>query len=149
VPDPNRLLNMDDVAKRCNVRVGIVKRMHSSGDLPFRKVGRVLVVSAGELEDWIESKTIRRTAAILPHGEPLPLRFTLYRFYDASGVLLYVGITAMGVSRWAAHAKDKPWWTEVATVRVEHMDSLPELLAAELVAIRSEQPKYNVQGKPR
>lgn len=40
----------------------------------------------------------------------------LYRFYDAAGALLYVGITIDPGSRWRSHAHDKPWWQQVAQI---------------------------------
>jgi excisionase family DNA binding protein len=83
-----------------------------------------------------------------PGVVPLPRRFTLYRFYDTAGELLYVGITTQGASRWHAHAKDQPWWTEVATIKVEHLSSLEELVPAELQAIRAKNPRYNIKGRP-
>jgi len=38
----------------------------------------------------------------------------LYRCYDRSGALLYVGITDALGRRMAQHASDKPWWGDVA-----------------------------------
>lgn len=71
---------------------------------------------------------------------------TLYRFYDVDDRLLYVGI-AMGVNaRWAKHSKDKGWWTEVASARIEHLPSRDAALDAEWAAIRDERPIYNVVG---
>jgi len=69
---------------------------------------------------------------------------TLYRFFGHDGRLLYVGITADPGVRWKAHAKDKPWWAEVANVTVEPYDSREAVLAAETAAIASEGPLYNV-----
>jgi hypothetical protein len=69
---------------------------------------------------------------------------TLYRFWDAGGDLLYVGITGIRDARWRAHGNQKPWWREVATVTVEHYDDRKSLAAAEIAAIRAEKPRYNV-----
>jgi len=69
----------------------------------------------------------------------------LYRFYDRTGVLLYVGITVdLGV-RMAAHARDKDWWTRVdrAATRVGYYDSRTAALKAERQAVQTEQPLYN------
>lgn len=73
----------------------------------------------------------------------------LYRFYDASGELLYVGITADLGARWKAHSKDKPWWAEVATCRVQHFGSRQEVLQAERDAIVRERPLHNVVHNSR
>jgi hypothetical protein len=69
----------------------------------------------------------------------------LYRFFDAGGALLYVGITVDIGNRWPRHADDKPWWYEVARTTVEHHPSRPAALAAEKAAIEAEGPRYNVR----
>jgi hypothetical protein len=69
---------------------------------------------------------------------------TLYRFFDAESVLLYIGITARGLARWHQHADDKPWWPQVASCTTEHFPSRAEAYAAEREAIRTERPRYNV-----
>lgn len=71
----------------------------------------------------------------------------LYRFFDADGALLYVGITADLEQRWSSHQR-KPWWPDVAEKTVEWYATRPVALAAELEAIRSEAPRYNVAGSP-
>lgn len=72
----------------------------------------------------------------------------VYRFFDIEGGLLYVGMTSQGVLRWAAHAKDQPWWFDVATVTVEHYSSMASALDAEEAAIRTEQPRWNTVYRP-
>ena len=72
---------------------------------------------------------------------------TLYRMFDAAGDLLYVGITSRGGRRFDEHAKVQPWWVEVASVTVEHFATRTEALAAELAAIRVEDPTYNAAGR--
>lgn len=68
----------------------------------------------------------------------------LYRFHDAAGQLLYVGLTSNPGRRFAQHASDKPWWTEVATVRIETFPDRASVALAERVAIQAERPRYNV-----
>lgn len=72
----------------------------------------------------------------------------LYRFFDDSGDLLYVGISMNPAARWSQHRQDKPWWCEVATVTIEAHSSPAVAEAAERVAIRSELPRYNVAHHP-
>lgn len=67
----------------------------------------------------------------------------LYRFYDSTDVLLYVGITGHLPSRMAAHRRDKPWWVQVRNINVEYHDTRRDALRAEAEAIRSEKPLYN------
>lgn len=72
----------------------------------------------------------------------------LYRFYDRSRALLYVGVTGRGLRRWRAHAKNKPWWPEVTKVDVAHFGTWEAALAAEAEAIRVEEPRWNI-NRPR
>jgi predicted GIY-YIG superfamily endonuclease len=72
-------------------------------------------------------------------------RTAIYRMYDAAGVLLYIGISNDFGRRWAQHAESKPWWPEVNRQAVEWRSSRAEALAAEAGAIKTEQPKYNIQ----
>lgn len=73
-------------------------------------------------------------------------RHALYRFFDATGALLYVGITNNPGRRWTEHQQRKTWWHEVARVDVEHHDGRAPALLAELAAIRAEHPRYNITG---
>jgi predicted GIY-YIG superfamily endonuclease len=73
------------------------------------------------------------------------MKHTLYRFYDQDDNLLYVGISADLARRLDQHARAKPWWTDVALVRVQHHPDRATVAAAERHAIRTEQPRYNVQ----
>jgi predicted GIY-YIG superfamily endonuclease len=72
---------------------------------------------------------------------------TLYRLYNASGELLYVGISGRAWERWHQHAKGKTWWSEVTVTRVEHFTTRAEVEQAERLAIRTEFPKYNKTHK--
>lgn len=69
---------------------------------------------------------------------------TLYRFFNADGQLLYIGVTGNVRARWNAHSLTQPWWTEVATCTIEHRPSRAVALAAEKAAIVAEQPLHNV-----
>lgn len=69
----------------------------------------------------------------------------LYRFYDAAGALLYVGITLDPVARWRQHRDDKPWWTDVAHITVDTYPDRATVLDAERAAITRERPLHNVQ----
>lgn len=67
----------------------------------------------------------------------------LYRFFDRTDVLLYVGITMDLPARVGQHRKDKPWWVEVNHITIEHFEDRAEVLLAEREAIRTEKPLYN------
>lgn len=77
--------------------------------------------------------------------EPKPT--TLYRFYASDGVLLYVGVAGNPGRRFEQHRGEKPWWGEVARVRLEHHESREEALEAESKVIKSEHPRYNIAGR--
>jgi len=68
---------------------------------------------------------------------------TVYRFFNESGDLLYIGSTFVPHLRWTQH-KQRDWFAEVATVTVEHFTDTDAMKRAEVVAIRSEQPRYNI-----
>jgi hypothetical protein len=68
---------------------------------------------------------------------------TLYRFYDEFGVLLYVGVTSVGPSRWSEHEKNREWWERVARVTVEQFPDRATAMAAEKAAILAEHPLFN------
>lgn len=76
-------------------------------------------------------------------------RTTLYRFFDAEGRLLYVGITTLGPNRWAEHERHREWWDQVASSTVEQFGSREEAHAAEIAAILQEEPPYNLRHQPR
>lgn len=75
----------------------------------------------------------------------------LYRHYDPTGRLLYVGITNDYRRRCAQHADDKPWWQLVDPGR-STCQTWPNRAAAELAeveAIRSERPVFNIAHNER
>lgn len=72
-------------------------------------------------------------------------RTALYRVFDATGQLLYVGISANPDLRFGQHSETKDWWSAVAERKVEWLDTRQEALAAERTAIRTERPVWNLQ----
>lgn len=72
-------------------------------------------------------------------------RPTLYRMFDDSGRLLYVGCTDLFMQRMTGHAGEKSWWTDVTTVHVEHFPTRASAFVAEAEAIAVERPMHNVQ----
>ncbi|WP_052506275.1 GIY-YIG nuclease family protein [Mycolicibacterium llatzerense] len=68
----------------------------------------------------------------------------LYRFFDDSDRLLYVGITNDPEKRFTSHRNDKPWWRYVTTIKLQRFETRGQLASAELAAITTEKPKYNV-----
>jgi predicted GIY-YIG superfamily endonuclease len=72
-------------------------------------------------------------------------RTALYRLFDSEGRLLYVGIAFDPRSRLSDHARQKEWWPTVADRTIEWHATRTEAAAAEVTAIRSEKPLYNVR----
>lgn len=78
------------------------------------------------------------------HGTPqADVPTFVYRFHNADGLLLYVGITLDPPTRWSNHGTDKVWWPEVADITAHRYPSRPDALIEEDRAIREERPVYN------
>lgn len=71
-----------------------------------------------------------------------PKRTALYRYLDAEGHPLYIGISNYLENRKKAHAQSR-WALEAADFTVEWFDTEKEAAAAETLAIRTERPVYN------
>jgi predicted GIY-YIG superfamily endonuclease len=81
---------------------------------------------------------------------PLGVRHqVLYRMYDSARRLLYVGITTNVEDRLADHRGMKSWWADVASIELQHFTSREAVEAAELDAIRTEEPVFNVRHGTR
>lgn len=79
-----------------------------------------------------------------PDGELTSKLHSLYRFYDADGDLLYVGISATPQQRLVAHMFSRAWWPDIASITIEHYPSRSRLEYAEAMVINDEDPVYNV-----
>lgn len=79
-------------------------------------------------------------------SEPTDEPTAVYRFYDADGVLLYVGIANDPEGRFVQHSKVQRWWIDVCTREVTWYDDRRTAEVEEDRAILVEAPKYNVRG---
>lgn len=70
----------------------------------------------------------------------------LYRFFDAQGVLLYVGIAKDPVARERQHAQHSTWHAHARSRTIEWFEDRESALAAERAVIRDEAPVFNVVG---
>lgn len=68
----------------------------------------------------------------------------LYRMFDESGDLLYVGVSDNATRRWREHERDKPWFHNVCTFTRERYPDRVGVELAEREAIIRERPRYNV-----
>lgn len=74
---------------------------------------------------------------------------TLYRAYDSSGRLLYVGISVDPKRRLAQHRREKDWWPEVDRVAEEVWPDRASAQEAETLAVQSEGPVHNIRKVSR
>ena len=72
----------------------------------------------------------------------------LYRWFDAAGALLYVGISDSLASRTKAHARGSEWYPKAARSTLESFETREAAMAAEKKAIKTEGPQYNLACKP-
>jgi DNA-binding transcriptional regulator YiaG len=71
----------------------------------------------------------------------------LYRHYDKSGNLLYVGISQHSLIRLRTHRYVAQWFHEITRIEIEHFPHREGARRAEREAIINEHPRYNVAGK--
>lgn len=69
---------------------------------------------------------------------------TLYRYYDSTGSLLYIGISCKPGKRMHQHYKSQPWSGLIAKTEFEHFEDRVAALNAEKSAIITEKPLHNV-----
>lgn len=77
------------------------------------------------------------------------MRTTLYRHFDKDGVLLYVGISLSALGRLGQHADSSHWFKSIVSLTMEHFESRPEAMAAEVKAIKCEKPVHNKHHNSR
>lgn len=71
----------------------------------------------------------------------------VYRFRGHDGALLYIGSTMDRHLRFKRHEKKTPWWGSVGDTRCEDYPSVEQARAAEMAAIRTENPRHNRVGR--
>lgn len=74
---------------------------------------------------------------------------SVYRFYDARSVLIYVGITSRGVTRQRQHNSDKEWWPFVVAQKVDHFPTRAAAHEREVALIKRWEPPFNKQHNKR
>lgn len=118
--------------------------------------------SAGEVRENVRaassaSEAARATAARRPpdlanHYEGVtsmdsvpPVPTSVYRYYDTTDILIYVGITSRGMQRQSEHNQGKEWWQYVTRQEVEHFPSRQKALRRERDLILAHNPPFNKQ----
>lgn len=74
-----------------------------------------------------------------------PVRTALYRLFDRTGALLYIGVSTSPEGRWLHHSENKSWWPEVTRIEFAWHHTRDEALRREAESIRAETPRYNIQ----
>lgn len=78
--------------------------------------------------------------------------FVIYRWFDRSGRLIYLGMTNRPLSRPEEHVRTKPWVADCVTMTLEHLNpswGRARAHAYELACIRAEHPRENRAGVQR
>jgi len=78
-------------------------------------------------------------------GVATPDPTSVYRYYDRSDILIYVGITRQGMGRNVQHNGKAEWWPFVARQEVEHYPDRLAAMAREKALIRHHRPPFNKQ----
>lgn len=68
----------------------------------------------------------------------------LYRHFDKSGRLLYVGISYTAISRLVGHRSNAHWFDEIVRIEIERFQTREAAAKAELEAIKNEKPLHNL-----
>jgi len=163
-PPKPRLTVIDRAALRYAIGTGwdyaaIGKRIyateHEARSIVAKAMEKAGLANRADVARWVEADDARIAALPPEPSRRRPPRArhrnagaTLYRYFDAQGLLLYVGITTAGTTRSAQHASDAEWWPSARSATLEHFATLDEVLEAELVAIREELPLYNRRDHP-
>lgn len=118
--------------------------------LPTVQARSLVSTSRTDLPARRHKVTVSKRAVQLPRPKPARIDpfwrkpHALYRLFDGSGDLLYVGISLSALERMSAHRSRQPWWADVASIELENYPTRQEVLTAERRAIRTEHPRYNV-----
>lgn len=132
--------NCDYTHRRCNCE--------SCRPLPrSRKSYQTICWKCGSSLGWKSTLCKGRIGNCLNMRGPNDFTVALYRFFN-NDVLLYVGITDNIISRLTGHAR-AAWFSEVTHATYEHYYDRDIAHKAEVEAIESEGPLYNVQHNRR
>ena len=119
---------------------------------PYSRILIVDPVRAGNREHYLGVDIWEVTASWHQIGERIKQKPKpppedgpcLYRLYDRSGQLLYVGVTNNLFRRWKQHSQDKAWWPAVHKFTQDWYPDRQSVEEAERRAIKSERPIHNV-----
>ena len=103
------------------------------------------------LEDWELDRDFARHfvdkwwTEVRGEFRPHYRTYDLYRFYDAEGGLLYVGVSLSAVARACGHRQNATWWDQAARMEIEHLSvTRRQIEELEQVVIGTERPAFNI-----
>lgn len=73
--------------------------------------------------------------------------YHLYRHYDKKGILLYAGMSADTLRRFMNHKAYSRWFKEVVMIKIQWFSTKAKAKKAETIAIKKENPLFNIKGK--
>lgn len=76
-----------------------------------------------------------------------PGKTGLYRYFNESSELLYIGIATNPLKRAITHRREKSWYPKIAKANLEWIPTRESAFSVEHRSIRYENPKYNSVGK--
>jgi excisionase family DNA binding protein len=65
---PDRLMDINAVAERCNVRVRFIRRLVAKRRIPYVKLGHLLRFDPTEIDAWVDRARVRDGDR--DHGRP-------------------------------------------------------------------------------
>ena len=94
--------------------------------------------------DGTETKYVDqdRPGTELP-GKRAGMKYQLYRQFDKSGKLLYVGISLSAMARLLSHQLNAKWFYRIAKIEIENFPNKLQAQCAERRAIMMEKPRFN------
>lgn len=158
---PRRLLPLSEVMGRVGLRKTAIYDMIRGGAFPKPcKLGATSRWVESEVDAWIKERedgaaeTDALAAADLlddaafeqmASRHPAAAEPTcLYRHFDRSGTLLYVGISLSAAVRLSQHSATASWFRDIARMEIEWFPDRTAALRAERHAIKTEGPIHNV-----
>jgi predicted GIY-YIG superfamily endonuclease len=79
----------------------------------------------------------------MPFRPELCGRHLVYRHFDSSGNLLYIGMSSSIATRQRDHKHKSLWFSQIAEWTLEEFDTRDAAMAAEKAAIEAERPLHN------
>lgn len=131
---------VSDPEQHLNYRDAIRTRWSMTQKDAAELTGRAMGLTPARIRDAYAPKTRNTRADIADR------RTMLYRYFDAEGRLLYVGITMAPRGRHRLHDLRSPHVKYATHISFEWYPDRETARAAELSAIRSEEPVFNKEG---